>query len=314
MTGAAVAPPRAVAGTCSAFGRHVRSAWRHRALYLFVAPFALITCLFGLWPVVMSVIVAFRDSYTALGDAPVYVGFDNFRHVLGDESFVRSLWATLLFTGISVPLNVALALAIALFLSLERIARGMPLFVFALLLPVVTPDVASLVVWKWMFDQSFGAVNAALLGLGLPPFGGITRPVPAFVSLLIVELWHHVGFFALIFLSNIALLDPALSEAARMDGAGAWARFWNVTLPQLRPAVVINTVYATIEFLKTFTAVVVITKGGPNFATNFVSYYAYTKFSAGEYGESTAMATLLFAVVLGISALLYRLSARAAPA
>jgi ABC-type sugar transport system permease subunit len=314
MTGAAVAPPVAAATPRSRFRAQARAAWRHRALYLFVAPFGLITCLFGLWPVVMSVVVAFRDSYTALGDAPVFVGLDNFRHVLGDPSFVSSLWATLLFTAISVPLNVALALALALFLSQDRLARGMPLFVFALLLPVVTPDVASLVVWKWMFDQSFGAVNAALLGLGLPPFAGITRPVPAFISLLVVELWHHVGFFALIFLSNIALLDPALSEAARMDGAGAWARFRNVTLPQLRPAVVINTVYATIEFLKTFTAVVVITKGGPNFATNFVSYYAYTKFSAGEYGESTAMATLLFAIVLAISALLYRVSARANPA
>jgi ABC-type sugar transport system permease subunit len=310
----AAAPPIAPATPRGSLASSAVTAWRHRALYLFVAPFALITCLFGLWPVVMSVIVAFRDSYTALGDTPAYVGLDNFRHVLSDETFRSSLWATLLFTGISVPLNVALALALALFLSLKRLARGMPLFVFALLLPVVTPEIASFVVWKWMFDQSFGAVNAALVGLGLPPFAGITRPVPAFLSLLLVELWHHIGFFALIFLSNISLLDPALSEAARMDGAGAWARFWNVTLPQLRPAIVINMVYATIEFLKTFTAVVVITKGGPNFATNFVSYYAYTRFSAGEYGESTAMATLLFAIVLAVTALLYRLSARANPA
>lgn len=294
--------------------RAAQAAWRHRVLYLMAAPFALLTAVFGLWPIATSVLVAFQDSTTALGDQPEWAGLANFRAVLGDPAFMRSLWLTLAFTVLSVVLNVAAALGLALFLALRRLRYVLPIMVFALLLPVVTPDVATLVVWKWMLDQRFGAVAAVLASLGLPPFPGLTQPGTAFASLVLVELWHHVGLFTLVFLSNIRLLDPALDEAASIDGAGWAARFLHVRLPQLRPAILVNTVYAAIQFLKTFSVVVVVTKGGPNFATNFVSYYAYQRFAEGEYGEATAMATVLFLAALLVSLLLVRVGARGARA
>jgi ABC-type sugar transport system permease subunit len=167
---------------------------------------------------------------------------------------------------------------------------------------VVTPDVAGYVVWRWLFDRSFGAINAALAGLGLPAFGGLSDPATVTAAVMIAELWHHAGFYMLIFLANLAIRDRALEEAAEIDGAGAWARWRHVILPQLRPALIVNTVYATIQFLKTFTVVVVMTKGGPGDRTNFVSYYAYQLFDQGRYGEATAMATVLFAIVIALSA------------
>lgn len=276
--------------------------WQRRMLYLFLMPFAALTLLFGLWPIGQSLYVAFTESYTALSPNPVFVGLENFESILTDPRFQHSMWITLAYTFASVALNVAAALALAMLLAHPALARGRTIFKLAMFIPVITPDVAGFIVWKWMVNGDFGVVNAVLLGLGLPPFDGVTRPASAFATLVIVELWHHVGLYTLIFLTNLQLLDRNLSESAEIDGATRWQNFRHVTLPQLRPAIAINTVYALIQFLKTFTIVVVITKGGPNFATNFVSYFAYTKFDSAQYGEAAAMATVLF-VGVGLIAL-----------
>jgi len=283
----------------------IATAWKHRTLYLFMLPFATLTAAFGLWPIVEGIRIAFMDSATALGDAPTYVGLANFRAVLGDAAFLSSLWRTLAFTAISVVLNVALALALAMLLAHPRLRRGRTLFKLAVFLPTITPEVATFIVWKWMFNQDFGVVNHLLAGLGLPVFSGVTTVTGAFITLVIVEAWHHVGLYTLIFLTNLQLLDANLDEAAQIDGANRWQRLIRVKLPQLRPAITINTVYALIEFLKTFTVVFVITRGGPNFSTNFISYYAYSKFNTGAYGEAAAMATVLFALVFGMAATAY---------
>jgi multiple sugar transport system permease protein len=200
-----------------------------------------------------------------------------------------------------VVANLAFALAFAVLLSSALIKRGNLFFRLAIFLPVVTPDVAGYVVWRWLYDRSFGALNAFLKMLGLPAFAGLSSTDTAMLSLLIAELWHHAGFYMIIFLANLAIRDRALEEAAHIDGATAWQRWRYVILPQLRPALIINTVYALIQFLKTFTVVVVMTKGGPNDQTNFVSYYSYQLFDQGRYGEATAMATILFAIVIVMS-------------
>ncbi|MFC0406923.1 carbohydrate ABC transporter permease [Roseomonas elaeocarpi] len=297
-TSAAGASPRPV----PIFLRRANDAWRNRVLYLFLLPFAALTALFGLWPIGESIVVAFTRSATALSDAPEWAGLANFRSVLSDPAFLASLWRTLFFTVASVALNLGLALALALLLAHPLLRRGRTLFKLAVFLPVVTPDVAGFITWKWLVNTNFGALNAVLLSLGLAPFPGVTQPWTAFGTLVAVEAWHNVGLYALIFLTNLQLLDQGLTEAARIDGANAWQRFRYVVLPQLRPAIAVNAVYALIQFLKTFTVVVVITKGGPNYATNFVSYYAYSKFDVALYGEATAMATILFTMVFVLAA------------
>ncbi|MBM3521629.1 MAG: sugar ABC transporter permease [Alphaproteobacteria bacterium] len=278
-----------------------------RVFYLFVAPFAALTILFGLWPILLSIQVSFTASATALRAAPTYVGFANYAAVLSDPIFAASLARTLIYTGLSVAANLAFALAAAMLLDSTLLRRANVFFRLAIFLPVVTPDVAGYVVWRWLFDRSFGAINAGLAAAGLPPFGGLASVDTVTAAVLIAELWHHAGFYMLIFLANLAIRDKALEEAAAIDGATTLQRWWFVVLPQLRPALVINLVYATIQFLKTFTVVVVMTKGGPSDRTNFVSYYAYQLFDQARYGEATAMATILFAIVAVLSLAAYRL-------
>lgn len=278
--------------------------------YLLVLPFAALTIVFGLWPIVLSIQVSFTASATALRPDPQWVGFANYATVLADEVFQASLIRTLAYTAMAVVANLTFALAAAMLLDSKLIGPGNMLFRLILFLPVVTPDVAGYVVWRWLFDRSFGAVNAALDALGLPEFAGLTSAGTATFAILVAELWHHAGFYMIIFLANLAIRDPALEEAAKVDGANAWQRFRHVILPQLRPAIVINLVYATIQFLKTFTVVVVMTKGGPAESTTFVSYLAYQLFDQARYGEATAMATILFAIVVALSLLAYMLGER----
>jgi len=166
------------------------------------------------------------------------------------------------------------------------------------------------VVWRWLYDQSFGAINAALHLLHLPGFGGIADSSTAMLAILIAELWHHAGFYVVIFMANLAICEKALDEAADIDGARHWQKLLFVVLPQLRPAILINTIYALIQFLKTFSVVVIMTKGGPNGATNFLSYYAYQFFDEARYGEATAMATILFAIVLLVAMSVYMIGER----
>lgn len=278
--------------------------------YLFMLPFAALVLVFGLWPIAQSVRVAFTESYTALSPTPTYVGLANFREIFADRYFLASLRLTLSYTLAAVVLNITLALAYSLLLGSPLLAFGNLFFRAAVFLPVVTPDVASYVVWKWMYNSDFGVVNAALASLSLPTFTWLSSTSTVFLALLLAELWKHVGFYVIIFITNLKMIDPVYFEAARLDGAGAWQQFRHVTLPQLRPSLTINSVYALVQFLKTFTVVAVITKGGPNFASNFVSYYAYQKFDQAQYGQATAMATVLFTIVLGLALLTYWLNAR----
>jgi ABC-type sugar transport system permease subunit len=285
---------------------------RESVFYILALPFAALTVLFGLWPIVLSIVTSFTASATALHATPRYAGFTNYAAILTDSSFLDSLWRTLLYTALAVILNVGLALAYALLLDSRLISRGRGFFKLAVFLPVVTPELAGYVVWRWLYDQSFGAINAALKLLGLPLFGGLASSVTVLPAVLIAELWAHAGFYLVIFLANLALCERALAEAAEIDGARPWQRVVYVVLPQLRPAIAINVTYALIQFLKTFTVVVVMTKGGPDQATNFVSYAAWQLFDQAEYGQATAMATVLFGVVMLLSFGAYALTGRRA--
>jgi ABC-type sugar transport system permease subunit len=290
-------------------GNKANLIWRNRLFYLLILPFAALTAVMGVWPIVLGVFVSFTESYTALSGSPTFVGLENYIVIFSDPVFLQSLWQTLLFTVASVAFNVIAALGLALILSSHTLRYAAPVFSLALFLPVVTPEAATFIVWKWMFSVDFGAVNAVLKHIGIS-FPGTTRPWSAFMTIAFIELWHNVGFYTIIFLTSLKLLDPTLDEAARMDGARLARRIWHVWIPQLRPAIAVNTIYAVIQFLKTFTVVVVVTSGGPNYATNLLSFYAYSKFNLANYGQALAMATVLFAIVVVLTVVVYRYNER----
>ncbi|MCA3641682.1 MAG: sugar ABC transporter permease, partial [Methylobacterium sp.] len=163
---------------------------RDRVFYLFVAPFAALTILFGIWPILLSIQVSFTASATSLRPNPAYVGLANYAAVLADPIFLASLSRTLLYTLLSVIANLAFALFFAVLLDSTLLKRGNLFFRLAIFLPVITPDVAGYVVWRWLYDRSFGAINAGLKMLGLPAFGGLSSVDTAMLSVLIAELWH----------------------------------------------------------------------------------------------------------------------------
>jgi ABC-type sugar transport system permease subunit len=297
MAGLALHPPRA-----PAIG----------VFWLFVLPFAALTAVFGVWPILLSIQTSFTESASALKPNPTWVGLANYIAIFADPVFVASLWRTLFYTLLAVTSTIVLALLYALLLNSALVGSWRTFFKLAVFLPVVTPDIAGYVVWRWLFDQSFGAINIALSALHLPTFGGLSSTSTVLQAVLLAELWHHLGFYVIVFLANLALCDKAQMEAAEIDGASATQKFWHVVLPQLRPALLVNSVYALIQYLKTFTVVAVMTKGGPNDSTNFLSYYAYQLFDQGRYGEATAMASVLFAIVIVLAAGLMRLQSREA--
>jgi ABC-type sugar transport system permease subunit len=278
--------------------------------WLFVLPFAGLTAVFGVWPIILSIQTSFTASASALKPSPTWVGLANYVAIFADPVFIASLWRTLLYTAVAVVSTITLSLLYALLLNSALIGGAQSpwrtFFKLAVFLPVVTPDIAGYVVWRWLYDQSFGALNVALTALHLPTFGGLASQGTVLQAVLVAELWHHAGFYVVIFLANLALCDKGQMEAAEIDGAGAWTKFWHVVFPQLRPALLVNSVYALIQYLKTFTVVAVMTKGGPNDATNFLSYYAYQLFDQGRYGEATAMASVLFAIVIVLAVALMR--------
>ena len=280
---------------------------RHGVLYLFILPMLLIVAVFGIWPILKSMQMSFTDKGTSLSLNPTYIGLKNYAKVFTDPYFWDSVWITARFTVVSVPANIVAAFLLALMLGSRQIRGGSLFIKLAVFLPVVVPIVATSVIWKWMYNTDFGAVNALLTSIGLPKWGGLARSSTVLWSLGTVELWKHVGLYTVIFLTNLQLIDKEMYEAAFMEGAGYLKRIRFITIPELRPAFMLNFVYATIQFLKTFAVALVMTQGGPNYASNFLSYYAYSKFRLAEYGQATAVGTFLFVVVLIATLTLRRL-------
>ncbi len=269
---------------------------KYFVLYIFIGVFALLSLVFGIYPMASSVFYSFFKTNTIL-TGPDFVGLKNYLKLFSDSYFWDSLKVTVLFTVISVPLNLVLALLLAQLLNYRGIGFGKLFFKLAIFIPFITPDVVGAVVWKQFFNAN-GAMNQFLAILGVEPVGWLTSASTAIGVLAFVELWKHVGLYTIIFLTNYQLIDRTMYEAAYIDGTTALQAYWYITLPSLKPAFTLNAVYSIIQFLKTYTVARIITFGGPNYATNFLSFYAYSKYEKMDFGSATAIATLLFIFII----------------
>ena len=279
------------------WGAMLKKYW---VLYLFIGLFGLLSVIFGVYPMLSSIFYSFFKTNTVLTQ-PEFVGFGNYIKLFQDSYFWDSLRVTLLFTVISVPLNLIAALALAQLLNYRGISSvARLLFKLAVFIPFITPDVVSAVVWKQFFNSN-GTMNSLLKLAGIPPQRWLTSGGLAIMVLAFVELWKHVGLYTIIFLTNYQLIDQSMYEAATTDGANGWQMYRYITLPSLHPALMLNLVYAVIQFMKTYTVSRIITFGGPNYATNFLSYYAYSKYEKMDFGMATAIATFLFVLIIGMT-------------
>ncbi|MGY0458910.1 carbohydrate ABC transporter permease [Kitasatospora sp. cg17-2] len=267
-----------------------------QAPYVFLLPMALLFLAFKLYPFGYSAWLSFTT-----GSEETYVGLDNYTRLFGDELFYQALRNTAFFVAVQVPvmLLLALVLAVALNSALLRVRRTLRLVFF---LPIVMGLVAYGILFGALFANDFGTVNALLADLGLPRVNWLGDPLTARFSVVLAMLWHYTGYFSVIFLAQLQSIPDELYDAAATDGAGAWQKFRHVTLPGLRPAIVLTTVMATAGTLQLFDEPYVLTNGGPDGATTTIGLYMYLNgFTYFDFGYASAIGWVLTAIIAVIA-------------
>jgi ABC-type sugar transport system permease subunit len=268
-------------------------------LYGFLTPVLVLYAVFSLYPIVETFQLSFFDA--KIVEQGPFVGFANYRAILQAAGFRQALGNTLLFTAGSTVAVLVVSLILAVLVDLPWV-RGKTAFKVLFFLPVVTSLVAVGYIWKWMMDPSYGVINVALAAAGIRPGPNwLSTPDLALWSLVAVNVWKWVGYFLVIFTANLQAIDRSYYEAAAIDGAGAWARFWRVTLPLLRAAIVLSVILAVVNFLKAFALIFVMTQGGPAGRTELMATYVYREaFGTGQlrFGFSAAASIVLFAMIM----------------
>jgi ABC-type sugar transport system permease subunit len=233
------------------------------------------------------------------------VGLANYVEIAADGRFWGAMLHTAFFTAASVALELGLGLFLAL--ALNRAFRGRGLVRAAVLVPWSIPTVVAALLWRFLFDAQAGIANAVLVGLGLldEPVVWLVRAATAWVPVILADVWKTTPFVTLLLLAGLQNIDPALSEAAAVDGAGAWRQLWHVTLPLLRPALAVALVFRSLDAFRVFDLIYVLTTGGPGTSTEPIALYAFNAlFSNLRFGYGAALSVIVFLVTF-LLALLY---------
>ncbi len=264
--------------------------------------------LFTIWPAINGFNVSLYDSSN--GRTFDYVGGRNYERIVSDPEFWAAVRHTVVFVVGFVVISTAASIALAALLDAQR--RGRAFFRAAFFLPVLLSPVVVGLIWEWVLDRKIGLLNTALEALGGGQPGWLVNPALALGATVWVGVWTHIGFYTLITLAGLQGIDPALHEAAEIDGAGTWQRFRLVTLPLLRPTTMVVIILSTITGFQAFDFIYTLTGGGPIGATTLIVQYVYENAfeSPIRYGLASAGAVLLFITVLGVTLLNYLIGRR----
>ncbi|MEJ2288969.1 MAG: sugar ABC transporter permease [Deinococcales bacterium] len=278
-----------------------------RVAYLFLLPALLGLGLFRVVPMVEAVAGSlYRQVFSAQGPATVFVGLGNFASLVADPVFWRSLWVTVKLNVVINPMQVVLALLLAL--MVDRASRGMRLYRVLVLVPIGVSLPVSTILWRLMLDPNAGFVNALLAFVGLPQQPFYTSPAQALWSIILIANWKGVSYWMVFVLAGLQGVPTELQEAAAIDGAGRPQRFLFVTLPLLRRPLLFVLVADTIINFVMFVPMYLLTRGGPSYATNVLMYQAYkVGFAFGDMGQALAIVTVLLALILLVVAVQFRL-------
>ncbi|MCO5998863.1 carbohydrate ABC transporter permease [Actinoallomurus rhizosphaericola] len=280
----------------------------HVAGWAFVSPAVLLIGLFGLVPVVWSLLLSFQQ--TDLTSPGTWTGASNYQKMVHDPVFWQAARQTLVYCVLFVPITMLLAIPIAVLLNQK--VRGMLFYRMAVYVPLVTSTVATGVIFSWLLNPQFGLVNAALGKVGLPQQGFFQSTGEALPAVVMMTVWGWLGFAVIIYLSALQNVPRELMEAAALDGCGRVKAFWKVELPLLAPASSFLLVWLTINALQLFDEVYVTTKGGPLHASTVLVYYLYQQaFVNFDGGYAAAIGSALFLVILAVTMVQLWLSRRA---
>jgi multiple sugar transport system permease protein len=281
---------------------------QHRRLtfagLVFVLPSFILFAAFLAGPLLYSLYISFHQW--SMLRSPVWLGLGNYRQILHDDIFWRSLRNTLEFSGLFVPSVTILALLSAVLL--DQKIRGRAFFKALVFVPVITPSTIVGVVWLFAYQPDLGLLNEALRWLHLPTSLWLGSANIALPALVIVTVWQRFGWFMILFLAGIQDIPVEIKEAAAIDGATPRQSFFHISLPLLRPTIVLVTVLAAISGFQVFDLVFVMTEGGPAYATQTLSYYIYVKaFRNFDMGYAAAMSYALFLILLVLTVVQMRL-------
>ena len=280
-----------------------------RAAWTFVAPALVVLGVFLVLPVCAALLLSFTDfDIYALAslDNLRFVGLANYVDVLRTPLFWKALANTVWFVVLALPLSLALSLGAALLLN-SPLARFKGLHRTALFAPVVTTVVAVAIIWRYLFHTRYGLINYALGHLGIGPIDWLGDPHWAMPALALFAVWKNFGYNMIILLAGLQAIPQDLYEAARIDGASVWRRFWHITLPGLRPVLLLVAVITIAGYFQLFAEPYVMTRGDPLQSTVSVLYLMYEEgFKWWNLGRACAIAFLLFALILVITRVLLR--------
>jgi len=269
--------------------------------YLLVLPAVAILGIFVYWPILYSVWLSMHRWDWLMPD-PQFVGLEQFRVMMTSAQFQNALWNTALFTLVSVPPTLALALFVAVLVAPPTRANRLLRSIY--FMPTVMSAVAIGVIFDWMMNTEIGTFNRALTALGLPAVRWLTNPDTALFSLALVEVWKQFGYAVVIYAAGLQAIPAGLYEAARMDGAGPWRQFRDVTFPLIMPTTFFLLILSIINGFQVYTFVEVMTQGGPARATEVILYYLIrVGFDAANVGLGSAVALFLFALLIVLTIL-----------
>jgi len=271
--------------------------WLAMALLM---PTMVLLALFIAYPFVMGILLSLSNS--RVGVPGEFVGFATFEKVFNDSIFRTAVYNTFVYTGVTTVFKLALGLWLALLLN--RHFRGKALTRAFILLPFIVPTVLSAFAWKWMFDPTFSVLNWLLFKIGAITgrINWLGDPDLAMLSVIIVNVWRGVPFFAISLLAGLQTIPPEQYEAAAIDGASAWQRFRFVTLPNLRYLLVVASTLDVINTVRHYDIIGVMTGGGPAGATEVLPALLFnTAFRANRFGEAAAIGVVLLVLVLAFA-------------
>ena len=263
------------------------------AAWLFLAPALILLGVFLFYPIAYLLYLSFTtDSFTVEGIR--WVGFRNYLRLFTDADFWQVIGNTIYFAIATVIPTIIIPLGLATILNQSIALRGF--FRTAYFIPSVTSLVAVGLGFRWLF-QTQGPVNDLLITIGLNPIPWLSSTVWAMPVIVLLSTWKQIGFNLVVFLGGLQTIPQSQYEAAELDGANGWAKFWYITLPELRPTIVFATITTTIFTLRSFEQVYIITGGGPLNSTNLLVYYIYEQaFARFEFGYAAAAATILLMI------------------
>ena len=274
----------------------------------FALPFMVFFMIFMLLPIVSSLAMSFTDFRTQDIQSPfavTFLGLDQYIGLFRNGQFLGALGVTFYFVLVGLPLTMALALLLAIALN-SGINRFRAVYRVGFYLPVVCSIVAVAVVWRFIL-QDQGVLNAALGAIGIDGPNWLNSTTWAMPAMIMMAVWRNVGTLMIIFLAGLQGIAPEMLEAPAVDGASRWRRFIHITLPLLRPTLLLGAILTSVGFLQFFEEPFVMTNGGPLNSTLSVSYFIYNQFGFGNYGTASAGSYVLFVIIALLSLLQFRL-------